>query len=92
MLDSLNEVAVLVLAAINIIGFVTVGVDKYKAKYKLWRIPERTFFVITILGGFPGVYSALFVFRHKTQRWYFTIGMPFIFLIQLFLFYWLKFK
>lgn len=89
MFSSLSNVVAFFLAFINIIGFILVGIDKYKARYKLWRIPERTFFALTLIGGFPGVYTALFIFRHKTRRWYFVFGMPLIFILQLLLIYWL---
>ena len=71
------------LAIINIIGFVIVAVDKHKARKRKWRIPEKTFFLICVLGGCPGVYAGLILFSHKTKHWYFMIGIPMIFLLQL---------
>ena len=36
---------------INIIGFLIMFIDKRKAKKGAWRIPEKTIFIITALGG-----------------------------------------
>lgn len=36
---------------INIIGFLIMFIDKQKAKKGAWRIPEKTLFIITALGG-----------------------------------------
>lgn len=71
------------LFAINFAGFVTVGVDKYKSRKRLWRIPERVLFWFAIIGGSIGVYIGLLMFKHKTRRWYFMIGIPLIIAIQI---------
>lgn len=79
-----------ILLFVNLIGFAVVGVDKYKAGRKLWRIPERTFFWFAIIGGCPGIYAGLLLFRHKTRHWYFMYGIPFIFTLQLILVYYIS--
>ena len=68
---------------INLAGFITVGIDKFKSKRRLWRIPERLLFWFAIIGGSIGVYAGLLTFRHKTRHWYFMYGIPLIILIQL---------
>lgn len=72
---------------INISGFITVGVDKFKSQRRLWRIPERVLFWFAIVGGSIGVYIGLLLFRHKTRRWYFMLFIPLIIIIQLFIGY-----
>jgi len=72
---------------INIVAFIVVGIDKYKAHRSLWRIPEKVFFWFALIGGCPGIYSGLMLFRHKTRHWYFMYGIPFIFLFQVVLIY-----
>jgi uncharacterized membrane protein YsdA (DUF1294 family) len=73
----------LLFAIINLVGFVITGIDKYKASRSLWRIHERTFFWLVLMGGAPGVYLGLLVFRHKTRRMSFMIGIPLIFAFQI---------
>lgn len=36
---------------INCIGLGAMALDKYKAERARWRIPEKTLFIITLLGG-----------------------------------------
>lgn len=36
------------LIAINIFGFLIMGIDKYKAKKGYWRTPEKTLFIVTL--------------------------------------------
>ena len=68
---------------INLIGFLSMYLDKYKAKKHLWRIPEATLFIIAIIGGSIGSILGMRVFHHKTRHWYFVYGMPAILIIQI---------
>lgn len=70
------------LLIVNIIGFAGMGIDKYKAKTHAWRIPEKTLFLFSIIGGSLGSWAGMYTFRHKTKHWYFVIGMPLIFIIH----------
>lgn len=70
------------LVVMNIIGFAIMGIDKSKAKRGAWRIPEKTLFLIAILGGSIGSILGMKQFRHKTKHKTFTIGMPVILLVQ----------
>lgn len=81
---------VYIFLTINIFAFIFVGIDKYRAKKRIWRIPERAFFWFALIGGCPGVYSGMLVFRHKTRHWYFMYGVPFIFLLQIIIIYFIK--
>ena len=68
---------------INIIGFLVMYIDKQKAKKGKWRIPEKTIFIITVLGGGIGTISGMYTFRHKTQKLHFTIGLPTITILEI---------
>jgi uncharacterized membrane protein YsdA (DUF1294 family) len=52
------------------------GVDKYKAKNRLWRIKEATLFMYAIIGGSVGSILGMYVFHHKTKHTKFVVGMP----------------
>lgn len=73
--------------AMNIIGLFLMGLDKYKAKKHLWRIPESTLFIIAVIGGSIGCIIGMHAFRHKTRHWYFVYGLPFILLVQIAIFF-----
>ena len=77
---------VIYLIIINLLGFFAMGIDKWKAKRGSWRIPEDTLFMFTILGGGIGTTAGIYVFRHKTTKKKFTIGMPLIFILEVILF------
>ncbi|WP_455717199.1 DUF1294 domain-containing protein, partial [Anaerosporobacter sp.] len=65
-----------------LIGFSSKGIDKNKAKRGVWRIPEKTLFLIAMLGGSLGSILGMNKFRHKTKHRTFSIGMPSILIIQ----------
>lgn len=78
-----STLAILIyLVIMNIIGFTIMGIDKSRAKRGAWRIPEKTLFLIAILGGSIGSILGMKQFRHKTKHKTFTIGMPAILIVQ----------
>ena len=68
---------------INIIGFFIMWLDKRKAIKGSWRIPEKTLFIITALGGGIGTIAGMYTFRHKTQKVAFVIGFPVITILEI---------
>lgn len=68
---------------INLIGFLVMYIDKQKAKKGKWRIPEKTLFIITGLGGGIGTIAGMYTFRHKTQKIAFVIGFPLITILEI---------
>lgn len=76
-------------AAINLVTFFVYGIDKYRAKRGAWRIPEKTLFLLPILGGSIGAIAGMKFFHHKTKHWYFRYGLPLILLAQVALAVWL---
>lgn len=69
--------------AINLFGFFIMWLDKRKAKKGAWRIPEKTLFIITALGGGIGTIAGMYTFKHKTQKIQFVIGFPFITILEI---------
>jgi uncharacterized membrane protein YsdA (DUF1294 family) len=66
---------------INIIAFILMWIDKGKAqKTGKQRISEGIMFFMATFFGSIGVYLGMFAFRHKTRKWYFIVGIPFLFL------------
>ena len=75
--------AIIYLILMNMIGPFLMGLDKSKAKRHAWRIPERTLFLASLLGGSIGTWAGMYLFRHKTKHWYFVVGMPAILVVQI---------
>ena len=73
---------VIYLAVVNIAGFLSMAIDKKKARRNKWRIPEATLFLFALFGGSLGCLLGMRVFHHKTQKPRFYIGIPIIFVIQ----------
>jgi len=81
-MDQLMYAVIAYLVVINIIAFSLMGIDKKRAIKHAWRIPEKTLFFSAMMGGSIGAILGMQMFRHKTKHWYFQIGMPAIFLLQ----------
>ena len=71
------------LVLMNILGFVLMGLDKWKARCGAWRIPEKTLFLPALLGGTLGAIAGMRCFRHKTRHWQFRYGLPAVLILQL---------
>ena len=76
------KVVAAVLAVINLAAFVMWGVDKARAKKGAWRISESALLLIALLGGGLGALLGMLVFRHKTKKWQFKIGVPICLMYQ----------
>ena len=70
------------ISIISIISFLIMGIDKGKAKNKKSRISEATLMGISVMGGSVGTLLAMIVFKHKTNKKKFYIGVPIIYLID----------
>ena len=68
---------------INLLGYVSMWVDKKRAIKGKYRISEKSLFAIALLGGSLGSILGMNQFRHKTKHWYFKYGMPLILVIQI---------
>ena len=80
------------LLVINLVTFLIYGVDKRRAKRGAWRVPEKTLFLLPLLGGSVGALLGMRVFHHKTKHWYFVWGIPAILLAQIALVLWLRYR
>ena len=76
----------------NAVAFVLYGVDKYKAKRRLWRIPESTLLGVALVGGSLGAWLGMRTFHHKTLHKKFRIGVPLILWVQVAILVWLWFR
>ncbi|MBE5952033.1 MAG: DUF1294 domain-containing protein [Lachnospiraceae bacterium] len=76
------KILAIYLVVINLAGVYVMWADKRKAKKEQWRIPEKTLFLVALLGGCLGTTLGMYLFRHKTKHWYFKYGMPAILVIE----------
>lgn len=78
------------LVLINLVTFLVFGADKLQAKRKekkdtVRRVPEKTLFLLSALGGSVGALLGMRVFRHKTLHRAFRFGVPLILALQIIL-------
>ena len=73
------------LAVMNFAGFLSMGIDKSRAKRQKYRIPEATLLVIAGCGGSLGSFLGMNVFRHKTKHLKFTIPVPLFLIAHIFI-------
>lgn len=64
----MQEIYISFLMIINIASFIMMALDKQKAKKKKRRISEFMFLILSVLGGFIGIFLGSSVFRHKTIK------------------------
>ena len=74
---------------INVVGFLSMGIDKYKAKHYMWRIPEKTLLFIPLCLGSIGSLIGMYTFRHKTLHPQFKYGIPCILIINIICIYYI---
>lgn len=75
------------LLLISFIAVIVMAIDKFAAIYHKRRIPEKMFFVISLLGGSAAVYLSMTLFNHKTQKNSFVFIIPLIFALQVTIIY-----
>ena len=76
------------LIAVNLFAFIVYGVDKYYAKKRLHRVPEKVLFLLAGIGGSIGSLCGMFFFHHKTRHKSFLLGIPAILVLQMIAFLW----
>ncbi len=82
----------LYLTGVNLIGLCAMGWDKRRARRQQRRVPERTLFMIALLGGSVGSWAGMYLFCHKTKHLSFVIGIPAILAVQLLAAGWLLWR
>lgn len=62
---------------VNATAFLIMFLDKSRSRtVGSERISEGMLFFLATAFGSVGVYAGMFLFRHKTKKWYFLAGIP----------------
>ena len=80
---STMKYAVAYIIIVNIAAFCLYGIDKSAAIKQKQRIPNRVLLLIAVFGGSLGALAGMYTFRHKTKKWYYTITVPVLLVIQI---------
>lgn len=89
-LEMWREILIGYLLIANLVGFAMMGIDKRRAIKHAWRIPEKILFLASLLGGSIGTWVGMYAYRHKTKHWYFVVGMPAILVVQVAVYFLVK--
>ncbi|OFZ34625.1 MAG: hypothetical protein A3D17_11345 [Bdellovibrionales bacterium RIFCSPHIGHO2_02_FULL_40_15] len=84
---TLEQILIGSFAVINLLAFFFMAYDKRISRRggdrERDRIPEGLIFFMAAAAGAAGVYAGMLIFRHKTRKWYFQIGIPLLILQNL---------
>lgn len=67
---------------ISFVAIIITVHDKRAAEKQKWRVPEKTLFLVALLGGALAMYITMLLIRHKTLHKRFMIGLPLIIVLQ----------
>jgi len=67
--------------AVNLVGFFAMGMDKWKSQNGGNRLPEKTMILLAVVSGASGILLGMVMFRHKTGKRKFYIGIPCIYVV-----------
>lgn len=82
------EISYDIITVWNIIVFALYGIDKYRSIHGKWRISEKALIWSAVFLGAAGAYLGMRIFRHKTKKPLFNIGIPICILINISVFIW----
>ena len=71
------------LLLINLVAFCLCACDKRAARQGRWRISERALIGCAVAFGAGGLYAGMRLFRHKTRKPRFAVGVPLLCLVQI---------
>ena len=68
---------------VNLLSVIVCKADKAAAKKSKQRVPEKTLFMLSFLGGATAMYITMLNIRHKTKHLRFMLTLPVIILLQM---------
>ena len=77
-----RRILLIYLGIMNLVTFIVFAIDKANACAHRSRIRIVTLLGLSFAGGSVGGLIAMYLLHHKTQKDYFTVGMPMIIIMQ----------
>ena len=77
-----HRILLIYLGIMNLVTFIIFAIDKANARAHRARIRIVTLLGLSFAGGSVGGIIAMYLLHHKTQKDYFTVGMPLIIIMQ----------
>lgn len=79
------QAIIIYLFIINAVSFILMLTDKYNARKNLCRISEATLIGAAAIGGSLGALAGMYLARHKTKHFKFTLGIPLLLFVHILL-------
>jgi len=73
----------------SVVTFILYAKDKAAARKGLWRTPEKTLHLLSLIGGWPGALVAQRMLRHKSQKESFRLVFWITVIVNVGVFAWL---
>jgi len=67
-LNGTDRFALVWFAGFSTVSFLVFGFDKWKSSHNRWRVPESSLVWLGLLGGWPGGWLGMVLFRHKSAK------------------------
>lgn len=80
------------LAFISLVSIIVCVYDKSAARRRKRRIPEKTLFSLSAIGGALFMFIIMLTIRHKTKHLNFMVLVPLMALVHIGLLLWLQLK
>lgn len=85
--DAISTTLIIYLVTINLVTFFVFAIDKSNAYKNKRRTPEKTLFILALIGGSIGTLLGMKTFRHKTKKLSFQAVLAIILTLQILLVY-----
>ena len=83
-------ISLIYLALINIVTFFVYMKDKKAAEKGKDRVKIVTLLSLSFIGGSIGALCGMYILHHKTNKSYFTVGVPLMIIMQVFVLFYLS--
>ncbi len=77
------KIPILTIVIWNLTIMFIYGIDKHRARKKLWRISEKILILPAFLLGSMGAMFGMILFNHKTSKIKFRLLIPLAFIINI---------
>ena len=69
---SLFKIFSILVAVMSMCCIIVMKIDKRNAERDKKRVPEKKIFYYSFIGGALGTLIGMYIYRHKTRKWYFA--------------------
>ena len=76
---------IIIFVILNVLAYLIIHFDKRNSRSGKKRVSEASLLTMAAIGGSIGILVGMFVYRHKTRKKRFSLGVPLIIAMQILL-------